>query len=140
MVTVRKAGDADVDFIYGFTCELEETIFDRDTFIKNFKQTVTDPNSIVIVAEIDRQAVGYSSCFSQVLLHHNGRVGEIQEVFVSAKHRGKAIGKLLVRAIEEHSQKQQWVGLEVCANIKRTDAHAFYTDLGFQQTHYKFTK
>ena len=137
---VRLARFVDVDFIYGFVCELEDTIFDRDTFIKNFEHVINDQHSIVIVAEVDEQVVGYASCFSQVLLHHNGRVGEIQEVFVDAERRGKSIGKTLVRAIEEHAQKQQWVGLEVCANMRRTDTHRFYLEQGFEKTHYKFTK
>ena len=137
---VRLARLADVDFIYGFVCELEATVFDRNIFINNFEQVLTNPHSIVIVAEVDEQVVGYASCFSQVLLHHNGRVGEIQEVFVNAERRGKSIGKILVRAIEEYAQKKQWIGLEVCANMRRTHTHRFYLDQGFEQTHYKFTK
>jgi PhnO protein len=136
----RAATFDDLEIVFSFIFELERIDFNKSTFAENFEQAAKDPNAILLVAEVDKQIIGFTSCFSQVLLHHNGRIGEIQEMFVVKDFRGKGVGGLLVKAIEEIAKERQWLGIEVCANIKRLEAHNFYQHLGFSQTHYKFTK
>jgi len=137
---LRAATAHDLDVIFEFISELECVSFNLPTFAKNFEDATRDPHAILLVATFDKQIIGFASCYSQVLLHHNGRIGEIQEMFVEKNFRGQGIGNMLVKAIEEIAKERQWLGIEVCANIKRLEAHKFYQDLGFSQTHYKFTK
>ncbi len=140
MVSFRRATSQDVDSVYTFICQLEETVFQLNTFREIFYQVISDRHSVLLIAEINGVVVGFASCFSQLLLHHNGRVGEIQEMYVSKDHQGKNIGRMLLLEIESLAKKQNWKSLEVTANVKRSMAHAFYKNQGFEQTHYKFTK
>jgi PhnO protein len=140
MVSFRKATSQDVHSVYTFICQLEETVFELNTFREIFNQAISDQHAVLLIAEINGVAVGYASCFSQLLLHHNGRVGEIQEMYVAKDHQGQNIGKMLLLEIESLAKKQNWKGIEVTANNKRSMAHTFYKNQGFEQTHYKFTK
>ncbi|GAB3259834.1 hypothetical protein GCM10027347_23720 [Larkinella harenae] len=92
------------------------------------------------MAEIDDKVVGFISCHVQYLLHHTGKVGEIQELYVVPEYRNQQIGRQLVTALEQLAELHGFVNLEVAANQKRTHTHQFYQKLTFHPSHFKFVK
>jgi PhnO protein len=86
------------------------------------------------------EALGFISCHIQNLLHHCGKVAEIQELFIKQAFRGQKIGEQLVKFIEQELIALNCVSIEVTAQNKRIHTHTFYKKMGFDQTHLKYTK
>jgi PhnO protein len=131
----------DVGAIFNFISHLEERTFDFESFKERFSENLNNRANIYLVAvdEAD-DPVGFISCHGQSLLHHEGKVFEIQEIYVARNQRDRGIGKALFAALQEKLTKMDCESLEVTAHVKRPDARRFYTKLGFVQTHLKFVK
>jgi PhnO protein len=139
--SVRQAENADANQVFEFLCELENKVFDYQEFYLNYRNNIFGNNNVYLVAcEKANVALGYISCHGQTLLHHGGMVYEIQEMFVAKKYRGRGIGKLLLKALEDRLAKREYQSLEVTAQNIRAGALEFYKKYGFEQTHVKFTK
>jgi (aminoalkyl)phosphonate N-acetyltransferase len=137
---VRRAVVKDCKWIYKFICDLEETEFEYSNFEDLYIRNITNPENIYLVAEVEGLISGFISCHGQTLLHHGGRVFEIQELYVKEEFRDKGIGQLLIKNLESELSKLDYKSLEVTANRKRTKTHDFYRKMGFEFTHLKFTK
>ncbi|MFD1141709.1 GNAT family N-acetyltransferase [Larkinella insperata] len=137
---IRPANFQDVGPIYRFICELEEAQLNAVAFRAVFQRNLTDRRVHYLVAEVNGEVVGFISCHVQYLLHHTGKVGEIQELYVEPEYRNQQIGRQLVAALEQLAEAHGFVNLEVTANQKRTHTHRFYQQLTFQPSHFKFVK
>jgi PhnO protein len=137
---IRKAVLDDTETVYRFICELKETIFDPHVFYRYYLHNLNNEKNHYLVAVTDNEVIGFASCHGQLLLHHMGWAYEIQEFYVDKDYRSKGIGKHLLNALEHVLSKENYDVLELTSNMKRTQAHKFYLDNGFEQTHYKFTK
>ncbi len=138
---IRSASIDDVDTIFSFISHLEERSFDFETFKERFSENLNNKSNIYMVAVNEEdEPIGFISCHGQSLLHHEGKVFEIQEMYIARNYRDRGIGKALFAALQEKLSKMDCESLEVTANIKRSDARKFYTKLGFVQTHVKFVK
>ncbi len=138
--TARKACSEDCKQIYNFVCDLEEHEFEYSIFENLYLRNITNPENIYLVAEEAGILSGYISCHAQFLLHHGGRVFEIQELYVVPEFRKMGVGKLLVETLESTLHQLDYQSLEVTANKKREKTHDFYAKMGFQFSHLKFTK
>ena len=141
IMKIRNAGPEDMEAIFAFICELEEISYDFNLFKRFSLCNISNKENIYLVA-VDElgKPIGFISCHGQVLLHHMGKVYEIQEMFVDRDHRNKGMGKLMLRGLEKCLQNEDYVLLEVAVNSKRQDSREFYRKCGFEQTHLKFTK
>ncbi|GAB3929196.1 GNAT family N-acetyltransferase [Larkinella terrae] len=137
---IRPADYQDVGRLYRFICELEEADLNASAFRAIFQRNLTDRRVHYLVAEVDNEVVGFISCHVQYLLHHTGKVGEIQELYVMPEYRNQQIGRQLVAALEQLASEHGFVNLEVTANQKRTHTHRFYQQLTFRPSHFKFVK
>ncbi|HSZ33970.1 MAG TPA: GNAT family N-acetyltransferase [Puia sp.] len=138
---IRSAVLSDAETIFNFVCHLEERNFDFESFKERFSENLNNRDNIYLVAVNEEdESIGFISCHGQSLLHHEGKVFEIQEMYVARNNRDRGIGKALFAALQERLSKMDCESLEVTANIKRSDARRFYTKLGFVQTHVKFVK
>jgi (aminoalkyl)phosphonate N-acetyltransferase len=139
--TIRMAEEKDSRIIYDFICALEETRFVPDAFEIIYRENIHSNDCVCLVAESPANGiVGFINCHIQHLLHHCGKVAEIQELFVAEQYRGTGIGHHLTTAAEREIQLRGCVNFEVTAQNKRTDTHQFYERLGFVCTHRKFVK
>jgi (aminoalkyl)phosphonate N-acetyltransferase len=140
-INIRPAAPADGEIIYHFICHLEEKHFDPEDFNERYKFNLgkTDTIYLVAVSESD-EVIGFLGCQGQSVLHHEGKIFEIQEFYVARPHRGKGIGRDLLGAVEEKLRKTGAEILEVSTHAKRTEARRFYAKLGFASTHVKMVK
>jgi len=139
-ITIRPACPTDLDSVYQFLCELEDEVLDKMAFRAVYEQNLGNPQIHYLIAELAAELVGFVSCHVQPLLHHVGKVGEIQELFVKASYRNQGIGHLLVDALERLAQQEGFVNLEVTTNQKRLDTVRFYERELFRRTHIKLVK
>jgi len=139
-IEIREAKLSDCPFIYGFVCSLENTEFDFALFQSIFIENLENRHNIYLVALANKEPVGFLSCHSQLLLHHSGRIGEIQELYVDNSFRNKRIGQTLLYQLEIIAIQRGIAGIEVTSNKNRLQAHRFYKRERFNDTHFKFTK
>jgi PhnO protein len=139
---IRPATIDDQDVVYAFLCELEAERLDRTRFNVCFAYNLANSMVYYLIAEIPDAAgpVGFVSCHVQYLLHHTGKVGEIQELYVEPTYRNQQIGRQLVSALVKLASEQGLVNLEVTTNQKRDDAIRFYEREAFINTHLKLVR
>lgn len=125
--------------IYRFVNLLEDAVFDQSAQQRLFTENIANPNVVYLLAFFEGNPVGFLSCHIQNLLHHNGKVGEIQEMFVDESARSLGIGKKLIAEIKIVARQKNVVQLEVTSSFKRQAAHRFYERENFIFTHKKFT-
>ncbi|GAB3018671.1 GNAT family N-acetyltransferase [Spirosoma pulveris] len=137
---IRPATQTDEATIYDFLCALEQVMLDRASFTAIFYRNTANPLVHYLVAEMQGEVVGFVSCHVQYLLHHTGKVGEIQELFVRPELRNQHIGQQLVAALTALATNENFVNLEVTTNQKRVDTIRFYERESFIRTHVKLVK
>lgn len=139
--TIRSAAISDAETVYNFISHLEERTFDLEKFNERFKENISKSGVIYLVAVNDEDdPIGFISGHGQHVLHHEGWVYEIQELYVARNFRNKGIAKSLIRALQERLSKTDCENLEVTTNLNRSDAKRFYSKLGFNNTHLKYVK
>lgn len=141
-IRIRPAHSGDESVLYSFVGELEATTLDPLRFRTVFQHNLTNPMVYYFVAEqvAEVEVVGFISCHVQYLLHHTGKVAEIQELFVKPAYRNQQIGRQLVATLYALAIRENFVSLEVTTNQKRTDTVRFYERECFYRTHYKLVK
>ncbi len=139
-ILTRQATITDFDAIYDFVCDLENEHFDKALLRQCYDACLDTYNTHYLVATVNDKAIGYISCHGQLLLHHCGLVYEIQEMYVLPEYRSRGVGAILLDALLERINKENYGLLEVASNMKRTDAHRFYEANGFVKTTYKFKR
>jgi len=138
---IRKVEEKDMLTVYEQICLLEDFTFNINEFEKIFIHNMNNENILYYLAEgLQGEAIGFISCHMQQLLHHCGKVAEIQELFVKEEFRGQKIGTELVNFVAQELIALDCISFEVTAQNKRKSTHEFYTKMGFQQSHLKFTK
>jgi PhnO protein len=135
---IRKATLNDLESIYQLLNHLEQSTLSRTAFEQIFEKNITDESVFYFVHEFGNHIIGFVSLHIQHLLHHTGKVGEIQELVVKDEWQGKSIGKNLLLIVKETAKAQGCVNLEVTCHQKRLKAHQFYEKVGMKKTHYKF--
>ncbi|HEX2921053.1 MAG TPA: GNAT family N-acetyltransferase [Bacteroidales bacterium] len=138
-VIIRRAEAKDLNEIYYLVCELENEQLDYDKFGRIYNENVKNPEYAYFIVLADDEVIGFISLHTQNLLHHCGRVGEIQEFIIHKKFRNAGIGKKLMAEIDKFSLNNI-TDLEVTSNKKRTENVKIYEKLGFKLTHNKFTR
>ena len=140
-IIIRRALSDDMLTVYEQICELEEITLDLNTFKNIFFNNINQNNNLYYLAEDSAGlCLGFISCHLQALLHHGGKVAEIQELFVKPTYRNQGIGSLLVKHIESLLKEMGCVSYEVTAQNKRIRTHEFYKKENFIASHIKFTK
>lgn len=139
-INIRKANRTDFGSIYQFVNELEETVFGLENQKNAFEQNIKNKNYIYLIAELNRNPIGFISCHSQSLLHHAGqKIAEIQEMYIIPEKRKIGVGKKLIDELKRVAKQNGIAQLEVTSNKKRTETHRFYQREKFINTHEKFT-
>lgn len=85
----------------------------------------------VYVAVRDGRLVGWIHVCARPLVQVD-HAAEIEGLVVDEACRGRGIGRLLIRQIEQWTREKGCDTIYVRSNIIREGAHAFYQDLGYE--------
>ena len=138
-LNIRKAMSGDLPDVYRLICELENELLNYKNFTTIFNQHLDDPDCVYWVAEDGSKIIGFISLHIQQLLHHCGRVGEVQEFYIDNGYRGKGVGTALMNEAKKYAEAKEVKSFEVTSNKKRVENVKVYERLGFSLTHNKFT-
>jgi PhnO protein len=138
--SIREVESKDLLEVKLLLDELENRASDLEIFTEIFYHYCSDVSTLFYVAELKKKGIiGFITCKSQWLLHHEGQVCEIQEMIVTKDYQGKGIGKELVEKVKNLVMEWGVKSLEVSSNKRRKEAHQFYQKIGFKNSHEKFT-
>ncbi len=107
----------------------------RELFASEMAQRASDPDSLLSVAELDGELVGF--CFSYVSRKPRyfrlGKFGFIGDLFVRPEYRRQGIGHDLVRAAMKFFEKNKVKQVELLVAIKNEDTIKFWESIGFSK-------
>lgn len=73
----------DEQAVYALICELEKQPLDRQAFGRIYQENLQSEHIRYLICHRQGRVCGFCSLFVQSLLHHAGRIGEVQELIVS---------------------------------------------------------
>lgn len=140
---VRGATDADLPAIVamladdelGSAREAVEAAVDR-AYVEAFAAIDADPHQQLVVAELDGEPVGtLQLTFIPYLSYRGGWVAQVSAVRIVSALRGKGLGHQLLDWAIERARQRGCHHVQLTSDKRRTDAHRFYRDLGFVESH-----
>lgn len=146
MVTFRTATEDDLlgivrlyaDDVLGAARELPDASLDP-RYALAFAEIAADRNQLLAVAEEDGGLVGtLQITFIRGLAFRGGLRGQIEAVRVASSRRGHGIGAAFIDWAVERCRARGCHLVQLTSANTRTDAHRFYTRLGFSQSHTGF--
>ncbi|TCC35350.1 GNAT family N-acetyltransferase [Kribbella speibonae] len=143
-VVIRRATAADVAAIVAMIADdqlgaTRESLDDLTPYLAAFEQIDGDPNQLLVVADRNDEVIGTLQLTIIPGLSRRGSTrGLIEAVRVAAPARGSGLGTTLIRWAVEESRTRGCTLVQLTSDKTRTNAHRFYTNLGFANTHEGF--
>ena len=143
-VLIRRATAADVAAIVAMIADdqlgaTRESLDDLTPYLAAFEQIDADPNQLLMVADRNDEVIGTLQLTIIPGLSRRGSTrGLIEAVRVAAPARGAGLGSTLIRWAVEESRTRGCALVQLTSDKTRTDAHRFYTTLGFTNSHEGF--
>ncbi len=141
---IRRATASDLPAIVGMLADDElgstrENPSDLTTYQAAFSRIEANPNQLLAVMEQDGQIVGTLQLTFIPGLSFQGAIrAQIEAVRVASTERGGGLGKFLITWAIEQARDHGARMVQLSSNATRTDAHRFYRNLGFDQSHAGF--
>jgi N-acetylglutamate synthase-like GNAT family acetyltransferase len=137
-IAVRDANARDREALRDLLRELgypsEKGALDR-----RLERIEAEPSARVVVAERNGSLVGLASLHVLHLIERPP-LGRLSAIVVTGSERRGGVGRALVERVEEEARAAGCDRLEVTSGEWREDAHAFYRNLGFEETSMRFIK
>ena len=143
-VVIRRATAADVAAIVAMIADdqlgaTRESLDDLTPYLAAFEQIDADPNQLLVVADRNAEVIGTLQLTIIPGLSRRGSTrGLIEAVRVAVPARGSGLGTTLIQWAVEESRTRGCTLVQLTSDKTRTDAHRFYTNLGFENTHEGF--
>lgn len=150
ILTHRRAALEDLPKIIELYVKEDELAMQRELFserldqryVAAFQKINTDQNHYLMIVEAQEDAAPkkaiVGTCHLTLLpsLTFMGSTRlQIEAVRVAVSHRGKGIGKWMMKAAIDYGKSQGALLFQLTTNRKRQKAKQFYECLGFQATH-----
>ncbi|MGJ8570329.1 MAG: GNAT family N-acetyltransferase [Hoeflea sp.] len=112
---------------------------DLPAYLTAFDRISASPNDQLFVADLNGEVVGtFQTTLITSLTGKGSSSLTVKAVHTRSDMRGNGIGQtMMTHAIEQARQAGARL-VQLMSNASRTDAHRFYTRLGFSQSHLGF--
>jgi GNAT superfamily N-acetyltransferase len=108
-------------------------------YLRAFDEVEASPANHLFVAERAGLVLGtFQLTLIPGLAARGRRRAKIESVHVSPESRGLGVGALMIAAALAFAREHGAGLMELSSNKNRTDAHRFYRNLGFDQSHEGF--
>jgi len=94
----------------------------------------------ILVAIFDSQITGVLSMHIILLFHQEGNLCRITALVLKEKFRRTGIGRKLMESAEVFARVNDCIRIEITSGEHRTDAHIFYTKIGYRKVSKRFLK
>jgi N-acetylglutamate synthase-like GNAT family acetyltransferase len=112
---------------------------EAETLDARLDQVELEPSVRLLVAERDGAVVGLASVHALHLLERPP-LGRLSAIVVGESARRGGVGMALIDRVEREARAMGCDRLEVTSGEWRAAAHAFYRELGFEETSKRFIK
>lgn len=142
--STRRAAKADVAAIVALLADdalgaTRESLDDLAPYLKAFAVIDRDPSVFLAVMESSGRIIGtMQMTFLQGLSHRGALRAQIEAVRIASDLRGQGLGGELIKWAIEEARRRGCILVQLTSDASRTDAHRFYTRLGFAHTHAGF--
>jgi GNAT superfamily N-acetyltransferase len=144
---IRRAVNADVPEIVALLADdalgaTRESLDDLTPYHDAFARIDSDPNQFLAVMERSHIIIGTLQLTFLAGLSRKGATrAQIEAVRISSAERGGGLGKQFIEWAIEEARSRGCVLVQLTSDVSRVDAHRFYQNLGFEQTHagFKYT-
>lgn len=141
-VFIRAAAERDLPAVLALYAQpdLDDgNVLQVDQAAAIFARFALYPNYTLFVAEEGQQVIGTFALLVMDNLAHRGTPSAVvEDVVVSAAHRGRGIGRAMMRFAMERCALHGCYKMALSSNLKRRQAHAFYDSLGFERHGFSF--
>ncbi len=106
-----------------------------------FRSQLADSEVVILVAELDREVVGYAYARLEPRDWNNllDACGALHDIFVSARARRQGVARALVDAVRERLRQQGAPRLVLHTASKNATARQFFAAIGFRETMIELT-
>jgi predicted N-acetyltransferase YhbS len=138
-ISIRDAGDEDAPAIADLLVEFgypssAPALLDRLELLGD------DPDSRVLVAALGDEVVGVGAVHMFHILEGNAPLAILVDLIVAGTQRRRGVGATLTQALEREALARGCFGMIVYSGSSRTESHAFYRRVGYEQTGTRFLK
>jgi len=89
-----------------------------------------------MVAEKDGEVIGaLQLTYTPSISFRGGKRATVESVRVDDKYRGQGIGREMMLRSIELARAEGCISMQLTTNAARPDAHRFYRNLGFEDSH-----
>ncbi|XVX19558.1 N-acetyltransferase family protein [Actinomycetota bacterium] len=140
-ITIRPVEEADLAAVVALYADdrlgaSRETPHDLTPYRDALARMQAQPGNAAYLAVRDGRPVG---TLTLTVVHGLSRTATtratIEAVRVAASERGTGLGTRLIEWACEEAARQGAALIQLTTDVSRTDAHRFYEQLGFRQTH-----
>ncbi len=141
---VREAVASDLESIVALLVDdplgaVRESADDMDRYRAAFEDISSDPRNLQVVVVHGDLVVGTLQLTLIPGLARRGAVrAQIEAVRVDARWRSRGLGGALIRWAIDEAERRGCALVQLTSDVSRTDAHRFYTRLGFGDSHVGF--
>jgi GNAT superfamily N-acetyltransferase len=144
-ISVRRARAADLPALIRLYKELHLDDYSYRSpslaeMRRAFNSIARNRDHQILVAESHGEVIGALHIMIFRHLGHGLRpVGVIENVVVSAAHRSRGVGELMMAAADKIARRYRCYKMSLTTNLKRARAHQFYERLGWRRTHFGYS-
>jgi ribosomal protein S18 acetylase RimI-like enzyme len=135
-LNIRLAYSDDIPAMVKLLSELfsieDDFTIDAEKQFRGLELLLQSPQSIILIAEIQENIVGMITLQRMISTAIGEYVGIIEDVIVSASHRGCGIGTNLLETAIDEGNRRDWGRLALGVDLRNTKAIDFYQKYGFK--------
>jgi GNAT superfamily N-acetyltransferase len=123
-IIFREATREDSEIIASMVVELTNEIceitkgqhfdIDLNSTIKRCSELISDGHYCAIIGECENIPVAVVTITETYALYAGGKIGMIQEFYVSPKFRSSGAGSMLLEQVQNYGKQHSWSCIELC--------------------------
>jgi len=87
---------------------------DLEGTIKRCQELISDGHYMAIIGEYENKGIAVVTLTETYALYAGGKIGVIQEFYVSPEYRASGVGSMLIKQVQTYGQRQNWSCIELC--------------------------
>jgi GNAT superfamily N-acetyltransferase len=123
-IDFRKATSSDSECIGELVVKLATEIgeltntqnydIDLNSIIQRCRELITGGHYEAILGFYEGNPVAVVTMTETYALYADGKIGEIQEFYITPEHRASGLGSILVERVKTHGLQHNWSCIELC--------------------------